>query len=509
MTLSCKVKHINIDAGEYAVILNSEDAKKMILRSQDRVRVSASNKAITGIVRITDIMLEEGEVGLLDRMFKDLGVPEGDPVQILHTERPQSVEFIKKKMDGKELTGDEIRAVVTDIVDRNLSDIELSAYVTANYINPMCLREIKDLTMAMMDTGDTIEIDKKPVFDYHSIGGVPGSKVTLLIVPIVTALGLTMPKTSSRAISSACGTADIFEVLCNVSLSIEQIKRITEDIGGVIAWGGGVHLAPADDIIIRAEYPLSIDPYSQVIASVMAKKKAVGAEFFVLDIPIGPKTKVHDYELGRKYARDFIELGSLLDMRVECALTYGGQPIGQTIGPALECKEALEVLEGKETGSSSLIEKSLGLAGILMELSGVPQGQGRALAKKALEDGSALKKMLQIIHAQGGDGEITSDKVKIGELAFDVLSKHNGYINEIDNKLIVKIARAAGSPNSKGAGIVLHKKLGDKVEVGEVLFTVYADVESKHDLAKQAVQRYFPISVEGMVLERIPGSKEM
>jgi AMP phosphorylase len=416
-----KVKRIALCAGEFTVILNDKDAKELGVRNLDRVRVVSPKNSITALVETTDSIVNEKEVGLLEIGFGTLEIADGEEVDVIPTTRPISVDYIKKKMQGLELSPEELRSIVKDIVDRNLSDIELAAYVTAAYINGMNLREIADLTKAMVETGDIIEIDKKPVFDFHSIGGVPGNKVTLLVVPVVASAGLTIPKTSSRAISSACGTADIFEVLTNVTLKADEIKRITESIGGVIAWGGGVNIAPADDLIIRAEYPLAIDPYSQVIASVMAKKKAVGADFFLLDIPIGQETKVADEELAKRYARDFMDLGERLNMRVECAITYGGQPIGRAIGCALEAKEALAALEGKEV-AASLMEKACGLAGILLEMGGIVHNLGKDYSRKLIEDKKALEKLKEIIQAQGGDPDVTSDDIEVGKYKFDVIT---------------------------------------------------------------------------------------
>jgi AMP phosphorylase len=498
-----KVKKIDLCAGEFTVILHENDAMELGVRNLDRVKVVGPKSSITALVETTDSIVNQDEVGLLEKGFETLEIKDGGEVEVIPTTRPTSVDFIKKKMNGFELSQEEIRAIVRDIVDRNLSDVELAAYVTAVYIKSMNLREIADLTKAMVETGEVIEIDKKPVFDFHSIGGVPGNKVTLLVVPIVAAAGVTIPKTSSRAISSACGTADIFEVLANVTLKASEIKRITERVGGVIAWGGGVNIAPADDLIIRAEYPLAIDPYSQVIASVVAKKKAVGAEYFLLDIPIGPETKVTDEELAKRYARDFMDLGERLDMRVECAITYGGQPIGRAIGPALEAREAMMALEGKEV-ASSVLEKACGLAGILLEMGGVVHGSGKEYAKKIINDGKALEKMREIIQAQGGSPDVTSQDIAIGKYKFDVITNNGGYIAEIRNHNLVKIVRAAGAPNDKGAGIILKKKGGHKVEKGEILFTIFADNERKLEIAKSTAQRLPPITIEGMILEKIP-----
>jgi AMP phosphorylase len=243
------------------------------------------------------------------------------------------------------------------VVNNVLSEVELTAFVASLYMNEMTLDETAYLTKKMAENGEMLHLKRRPVFDKHSIGGVPGNKITLLIVPIVAAAGLTIPKTSSRAITSACGTADIMEVLAPVTFSSKEIEEIVERVGGIIAWGGGVNLAPADDIFIRVvEYPLAIDPHNLAICSVMAKKYAVGADFVVIDIPMGEGTKVGSMEEAKKFARNFVQLGERIGIDVECAITFGDKPIGRAIGPALEAREALRALEGE--GPSSLIEKS-------------------------------------------------------------------------------------------------------------------------------------------------------
>ncbi len=498
-----KIKEINVDAGEFTVILNRKDATDMGVRSLDRVKLITPEKTITAIVETTGSVVKEGEIGVLCKAFEELGACETGDVDVIPTGRPHSVELIKKKIEGHTLSPEEIRDIVTDISRHNLSDIELTAYVVASQLNGMNLEETTALTKSMVETGDTIELDKSPVFDFHSIGGAPGNKITLIVVPIVAAAGLYIPKTSSRAISSACGTADIFETIARVSLEMDEIKRITEEIGGVIAWGGNVNFAPADDIIIRVEYPLSIDPYSQLIASVMAKKKAVGADYFLLDIPTGPGTKVEDSELAHRYANDFIEIGRRLDMRVECAITYGGQPLGKHIGPALEAQEALAILEGK-INSSSVIEKSISMAGILLEMGGIHNG--KASAREILENGDALKKFRQILKAQDGNPDLKSEEILPGQYKATITSNMDGYVTFLDNKKLVRLARTAGSPKDKGAGLVFLKKRGDKIDKGEPMFEIYADNQRKLEEAVALTNHTKPYTVEGMIIEHIPST---
>ncbi len=499
--MKLKGKKIDLESGDHLVILHRDDAERMGLRSQSRVSVNKEGRNTTAVVEISESLIDKGEIGLVEKVIQDLKVTQGDELKVVQARRPESIEHIKEKLEGEELSTHGINEIIQDIVEGRLSDIELSAYVSGVYANGMSNREIKDLIHAMIDTGDRIEFDEHPVFDHHSIGGVPGNKITLLIVPIVAAAGLMIPKTSSRAISSAGGTADIFETLANVCLSVNEIKEIAEDVGGTIAWGGAVNLAPSDDMIIRAEYPLRIDPYAQVLASVLSKKKAAGAEYLVMDIPVGENTKVETIEKGRKYARDFVSLGEDIGIETRCALSYGGQPVGRAVGPAIEAKEALMALEGKDV-PSSLIEKSTTLAGMVLEQGGISDGKEEA--KRLLNSGEALDKMKQIIDKQGGDPEVTSDDVEIGEYSEDIRAVEEGYVDSINNHQIINIVRAAGGPHCKGAGLFLDKKKGDKVERDEVLYTIYSESKSELKKAVKAANHLKPLKVEGMILEEHP-----
>lgn len=499
--MQLKAKYIDMESAEYTAVLHVDDAKEIGVREQDRVRIKHERSSVVTLVHTTDTIVGRGEVGILGRAYTDLGPEADEIIDVVATSKPASVEFIKRKMGGHELSTEEIRTIVSDIAERNLSNIELTAYVTSLEINGMNIRETADLTMAMVETGETIEFDRSPVFDFHSIGGCPGNKITLIVVPIVAAAGLLLPKTSSRAISSAAGTADIVEVFANVDLDANKLRSIAESTGGALAWGGSMNLAPADDVIIRVEYPLGIDPHAQLLASVMSKKKAVGAEFLAIDIPVGEGTKVPTMEKAQSFAKDFVELGERLGIHVECAITYGDQPVGRAIGPALEAREAIRILEG-DLHPSSVIEKSAGMAGMILDMGGIKRGEAKA--REILMSGKALDKFREIVAAQGGNPDIKSEDIKVGQYTYDVTSKMCGYVNGIKNKQLVQLARAAGAPKDKGAGILLHKKKGNRVDDGEPLFTIFADNRAKLDMAIELSRKFNPITVEGMILAKLP-----
>ena len=502
-----KAKPIDIEAGEPIVIMNPQDTAELGIREMDRVLVERMGKSTVAIVQESRTMVAPGEVGVIQRLQKDLGLTDEEEVAVKPAARPQSIECIKKKMDNQELSTDEINLIVKDMASRMLSRVEIASYITAVYINGMNMRETKDLTIAMVESGDVITFGERDVFDFHSIGGCPGNKVTPIIVPIVAAAGLLIPKTFSRAISSAAGTADIMESICNVTLTAEKIRHITLEVGGVLAWGGAVRLAPVDDMLINVEYGLAIDPHSQVLASIMSKKKAVGAKQMLLDIPTGHGTKAETEEIARKTARDFIALGEQIGINVECALTYGGQPIGRAIGPALEAAEAIAILEGTP-GPRSVAEKALSLAGIILEMGGVTRN-GYEEASSILKSGRALEKFRQIVEAQGGKKNISSKDAPIGKFVKEVSADKSGYVNFIDNRSVVKIAREAGAPYDKGAGLMIAKKAGQPVEEDEIIYTIYSENERKLKAAESLARRLRPVRVENMVLDRIPTIKKL
>lgn len=501
-TLTLKVKPLDMETGRNIVVLHEDDADELGHFPGDRVKLATPKIQVVAIANATRRMVQQGELGTFVEVTEALGLKPGDDVKVALAPRPQSVAAIKKKMAGRQLSSEEIGAIISDIVADNLTTTEMTAFVVAEYINEMTMDEIVALTRHMVGTGDTLELDVKPVLDVHSIGGVPGNKYSLIVVPIVAAAGLTVPKTSSRAITSAAGTADVMEVLANVTLGLDEIKKIVRRVGAVLAWGGAVRLAPADDIIIQTERMLGIDPRCQLLASVMSKKLAVGADHILIDVPTGPGAKVEQMEDARELAHDFMDLGHKLGVQVESAVTYGGQPVGYAVGPALEAREALETLRGN--GPGSLIEKSASLAGIMLELGGVAApGLGRQTAMEILNSGKAYQKMREIIEAQGGNPDVEPENVPIGEKKESLLAPHPGYVKHIYNQRINNIARAAGAPRDKSAGLRILMKEGRKVEKGEPLLEIYAGHETKLDEALAIAKRYPPVKIEGMLLEKM------
>ncbi len=499
-----------LDIANKGVLLNRADARNLGVLNGDRIQIMNESNGISAaaFVDTTTSIIPQGTIGIYRICNERLCLLDGIEVEVREAVRPVSLDYITKKMNGERLTKEETYSIVRDIVDDNLSPGELTAYITASYINALNMDEVEHLTRAMVDTGDSLSFHTHPVVDKHSIGGVPGNKITLLVVPIIAASGLRIPKTSSRAITGAGGTADLMEVLAPVEFSAAEVQQMTLKVGGVIVWGGSTNIAPADDRIIIQEYPFRIDARGQMLASVMAKKFAVGADLVAIDIPIGRNTKVPGVQEGRKLAREFIELGDRLNIHVECAITYGESPVGRAIGPNLEVAEALNVLEGANQ-PNSLIQKSLSIAGIILEMSGkAAQGQGVKAASEILTSGKALEKMRQIIECQGGDPKVKSADIHPGKHQHVVNAPTTGYVIDMNNKSLIALARAAGAPHDRGAGILLHAKKGARVEVGEPIFTIFADRSWHLQKAIEEGRRLMPVVVEGMVLDRVPNRFE-
>jgi len=496
------VKSFEIETGKLIVVMNEEDMKELGVHVGDRIKIKTDPKrSVTAILDATTSLVQPGELALFQEVKEALKLKDGDTVDLIPASRPKSIEFIKKKLNGGHIHGHEMREIVEDIVDNNLSDIELTAFMVAAHINGYDMDETVALTQAMVDTGDTIDFGDN-VVDKHCIGGVAGNRTTMLIVPIICSAGMTMPKTSSRAITSPAGTADTMEVLATVNFNMEELKAIVDRTGGCIVWGGSVNLAPADDKIIKVEYPLSIDPQGQVLASVMAKKKSVGSDYLIIDIPFGRGAKIDDLNDAHELAKQFIQLGKRLKIKTKCVVTDGSAPIGRGIGPALEARDILLCLDGE--GPVDLLNKSIDLAAAVFELSGkTRKGEGRKLAEELVASGKAKAKMLEIIEAQGGDPNIRPENIPVGEHEYGITSDRTGKVHSISSKRVSRVARAAGAPKDHGAGIYLHAQVGDTVTKGDKLYTIYSSSQNKLEDAIKFAQDLVPMRVGGLILEEV------
>ena len=373
----------------------------------------------------------------------------------------------------------------TTLPSHHYSKIELTAFVVACNRAELDREEVYFLTEAMVASGRKLDWHEPLVVDKHCIGGIPGNRTSMLVVPIVAAHGMLCPKTSSRAITSPAGTADTMEVLANVELPFEQLEQIVRDHRGCLAWGGTADLSPADDVLISVERPLSIDSPGQMVASILSKKIAAGSTHLVLDIPIGPTAKVRSMPEAQRLRRLFEYVAGRMHLSLDVVITDGRQPIGNGIGPVLEARDVMRVLENDPRAPIDLRQKALRLAGRLIECDpDVRGGDGFAIARDILDSGRALAQMNAII-AGAGDAEFRPQPARnSARSTFEVRAAGSGVVAGIDNLQIARMARLAGAPKVHGAGVDLFRKLGDAVAAGDVLYRVHAGYPADLEFAR-------------------------
>ncbi|MCG3223948.1 MAG: AMP phosphorylase [Candidatus Heimdallarchaeota archaeon] len=497
-----KIQKIDVNIERSLVFVNAKTLDKYKIQPSANVKIKSENSEVMSEVISTDTLVEPGFIGLSEELITKLRSKVNKKVNVFARKRPASLEYVKNKQAGKIWTESNIRSIVSDICVGQYTDLELAMFTLAQYYKGLDMNEIQFLTQSMAEFGTTIDFDE-PVYDKHSIGGIPGNKVSLIIVPTVAAAGLLIPKTSSRAITSPSGTADTMEVLCNVNFSSDEILELAPKVRGMLVWGGTLDLSPLDEIVIhKVEQPLGIDPHSQMLASIFSKKVSTGVDHLVLDIPTGTGSKMPTRESAIQYAQESTELGRRLGIHIEAALSYGEQPLGKAIGPALEAREALDVLLGN--GPTSVLEKSNELSGILFEMAGLATaGQGAALAADFIKKGKAKAKMEEILAVQGGNPNIKPEEVEVGEYTVEVLAPKDGYIVRLSNVAVKKVAYAAGTPSHKKAGVYLHKKSGDFCKKDDKLMTIYSDSEGRLTEALNLATNLSPYVLEGMILKRI------
>lgn len=495
-----KAKFMDFEAGVPVVVMNFHDARDLGVYVNDRVAISCKGMKKTAFIEITKHLVNPGELGVRREAEEKYGIKKGSMLDVFPAEKPASVEIIREKIKGCELKKQEVETLVSEINTGRLSDIELGAFVTSTYIRGFSEKETLYLTQAMISCGASLEWDTNLVADKHSIGGVPGNRVTPIVVAIVASAGVLMPKTSSRAITSPAGTADTMEAFCNVCFSAERIKKIVKKTGGCLVWGGALDLAPVDDKLIRIEHPLSLDPEGQVLASVMSKKKAVGSKYLVIDIPYGDGAKETDIKSSEELAKKFKWLGRQLGMEVECAITRGDQPIGFGVGPVPEAIDIIEVLRGR--GPDDLREKSIELAGMLLKMT---KKGDKKTATMLLDSGKALSKFFEIIREQEGNPEKDVGKL-LGKMRKQFFSPNTGYVLRLDNSSVARTAKTAGAPKDIGSGVILCKKKGDKVSKGDLIFEIYAEKDYRLEEASAYAEKNPPFFIgvkNGMVMEKV------
>lgn len=492
-----KLKRIHIDTHRENVAFlhtNCTTYRAEELEAIHKIEVSCGPRKILAVVNIVGNgkIVSPDEIGLSEQAFHLLGLKDGASVDIAPAVQPHSLQWVRSKIQGETLPPKAFKEIINDIAAHRYSKMELSAFLVA-CAGFMTTDEVLSLTRAMAGEGTRLSWNDDLIVDKHCIGGIPGNRTTMVVVPIVAAYGLPIPKTSSRSITSPAGTADTMEVLANVSLDIVEMQELVLQERGCLAWGGHMNLAPADDVMISVERPLNIDTPEQMVASILSKKISAGSTHLIIDIPIGPNAKVQNQAEAIRLRKLFEYVGKKLGLVMEVIVTDGSQPIGRGIGPALEARDVMKVLKRDPDAPRDLREKSLMLAGMVLDFDPSLPGQtGYQRAREILDTGQALASMEAIIDAQGR----VENPPEPGEMTFDVLAPKSGKVTEINCQEISMLAQTAGAPQAPGAGLDLFKKVGDPVKKGEALYRVHCDFESDFDFVQEATDRTTGYTVE-------------
>ena len=469
-----RLVRLGIDTYQEPVVFMSADCP--VCRSegwaaQARVLVSLDGRSVIATLNVvTDKLLAPDEASLSDAAWTMLGATDGERVTLSHPTPLTSFALVRRKLYGRRFDAEDFPPIIRDITGGRYSAIELTAFVAACTGGRLDLAETVALTRAMVDVGDRLTWPHPIVVDKHSVGGLPGNRTTMLIVPIVAAAGLVMPKTSSRAITSPAGTADTMETVAPVALDVSAMRRVVEREGGCVVWGGAVRLSPADDVIIRVERPLDLDSEGQLVASVLSKKAAAGSTHVVIDMPVGPTAKVRSHDAARTLGALLTSAGRDIGLSVEICEGDGTQPVGRGIGPGLEARDVLAVLRRDSAAPKDLRERAIVLAGRTIEAGlGLAPGGGLAIAREILADGRALRKFEAICDAQGG-----MRTPPVAPHTHTVEAPRAGLVLGIDNRRLARVAKLAGAPATKAAGVDFLVRLGETVAIGQPLFTVHA-----------------------------------
>jgi thymidine phosphorylase len=451
-----------------------ETHARVLIRHDDRT-------VLANLYQVTSDMVTDSEAGLSELAWERLGLHDGGEVTITHPPPVESLGSVRGKVYGRHLGEAAMSNIIRDVAAGLYSNVELSAFITACAARPLDNREIVSLTRAMVEVGDRLVWEKTPIMDKHSVGGLPGNRTTPIVVAIVAACGLTIPKTSSRAITSPAGTADTMETMAPVELDIPAMRKVVEREGGCIVWGGSVRLSPTDDILIRVERLLDLDSEGQLVASILSKKIAAGATHVVLDMPIGKTAKVRSAAAAALLSRSLTEVAETFGLAVKIVESDGTQPVGRCIGPALEARDVLAVLRGEKNAPSDLQDRALLLAASVLELGGAaPGGEGKALALATLDSGRAWAKFQRICEAQGG---MRTPPVALYRQT--IAAARPGRVVTIDNRRLAKLAKLAGAPDAKAAGLELHMRVDSLLDTGGPLYTLHAEAPGELAYALQ------------------------
>ena len=421
-----------------------------------------------------------------------------------------AVDLVRTKRDGGELTDQEIRWLVQAYATGAVPDEQVAAFLMAAFLQGMSARETASLTGAMVASGEVMDLSSlsRPSVDKHSTGGV-GDKVSLILVPLLAALGAAVPQLSGRGLGHTGGTLDKLEAIPGWRSQLTRAE-VLDQLGsvGCVICAAGATLAPADrKLYALRDITATVESIPLIAASIMSKKIAEGTSALVLDVKVGSGAFMADRRRAAELARVMVDLGSRHHMKVAALLTSMDVPLGQAVGNALEVEEAVDTLQGR--GPADLVEVTLALARVMLELTGIDADPARALA-----DGSALARWRAMVQAQGGDPDASLPRAAVIE---PVRAERSGFVDRLDARAVGVAAWRLGAgrarkedPVSAGAGVTCLVKPGERVEQGQPVLELHTDDPARLERARQALHGALGIveaapatAPASLVLERI------
>lgn len=417
-------------------------------------------------------------------------------------------DLILKKKQGGELSTDEIRYMIEGFTEGSIPDYQMSAMTMAICFRGMTPRETVDLTLAMRDSGDVLDLSgiKGVKVDKHSTGGV-GDKTSLALTPIIAALGVPVAKMSGRGLGHTGGTIDKLECFdgFTTALSEEQFAGNVNTIGIAIA-GQTANLAPADKkLYALRDVTATVDQMSLIASSIMSKKLASGSDAIVLDVKTGNGAFMKKLEDSRALAKEMVSIGTMAGKKTVAVITDMDQPLGRAVGNSLEVREAIDTLRGEGPADFKEVVFALGSQMLMLAGRAADEKEARALMEGVIEDGSALDKFAQFVRAQGGDAAPVYDTslLPVAGKTLEVTAKESGYVHRIlaEDIGIACMTLGGGRETKESAidlsvGIILEKKNGDAVSDGEVLATIYGNDDAKMQAAYEKIAHAYEIAKE-------------
>ncbi|WP_082117893.1 thymidine phosphorylase family protein [Pandoraea apista] len=492
-----RARRVPVDTlGEVVAYLrrDSQICRSEGFAAQTRLQLEYGGGVVVATLQtVTGDWLELDEIGLSETALLRLDVAEGAWVRVHHMTPVESFRHVRHHMSGEAFTSAALDEVVADIAAGRYSSIQISAFLTACTANRLSDDEVISLTRAMVATGKTLRWPGDRIVDKHSAGRLPGNRTTPIVVAIVTSQGVVMPKTASRAITSPAGTADVMETMAPVNLSLEEMRRVVNAVGGCVVFGGAAGLSPANDILTRIERPLDLDSEGRMMASILSKTLAAGSTHVLIDVPVGRTARIDSQYAFARFSERLRTIGHALGLDISTYVGQADQPVGRGIGPSLEAREVVSVLQNRRCAPADLRSKSLQIAGRLLEMGGkVLPGDGEACARAVLTSGLAWQQFQRICEAQGGMHEPL-----VGRHSKPVTARHPGVVTAVDNRHLAGVAKLAGAPAAPRAGVVFEAPIGTSVVAGQPLFTIYAESQGELEYAYEYACRFPAIVAVG------------